>query len=657
MFENSEDGEATPPRDEVNHAASPALRCAIRAYRTISASNRTLLRASDETQLLQDMCTVAVEQGGYIRAGVVYADKGPGKKLVWQVWVGLEDGRAKYFSTNEINEAGYTWEDGPLGQEANAIAVRTERPFTRQNIAAGPIFEDAHYASLRRRVEQEHFMSLTAFPLACNDGVIGTLFMAAAEPDAFDEHEIELLGELAADLAYGIHTLRTRREHEQAQHRIRHLTFYDQQTGLLNRAGLLQLLRTEIEVARATRSALALLCIGVGRFPDICSVLGYTACEEVMQVLVKRLTAVIPDGAAVSSPGDGEFAVVLKNGSVDLALSTSQAVLAALSQPVDLAGALLDPAACIGIAVFPGHAVEPESMARRARAAMHAATGSHERISVYRAGQEQEAAIRLAMVSELRHAIQVGEFELYCQPKVEIETRRPCGAEALLRWRHPARGLISPASFIPLAEQGGLIRSITDWLLEAAFQQVYSWQEDGRDHPLSVNLSVHDLRDQNLVTRVRNLHSTWGIPPRLIQFELTESALMEDPESAMDTLTRLKDLGFGISIDDFGTGYSSLSYLHRFPVDAIKIDQSFVRPMARSQDSSLIVQATIDLGHDLGLHVIAEGVEDQAVWESLETHGCDHAQGYLVALPMPVMDLMKWDRGWRGKSAWRGAAG
>jgi diguanylate cyclase len=640
--------DVSKPRCEGTEAVDPAaLRRAIRAHRTISASNRTLLRATDETQLLHDMCAVAVEHGGYVRAGVAFADKGPAKKLEWMVWVGLEDGKAIDISVKELNDAGYTWDDTALGQDAMGIAIRTRKPFTRQNVVSGPVFQDPQYETLRRRAEESKYMSLTAFPLECDGAVIGALFMAASEPDAFDQQEIDLLSELAADLSYGIHTLRLRREHGKTQETIKRLTFFDQHTGLLNRAGLLQLLRSEIAAARTSRSPLALLYIEVGRFHDICNVLGYAAYDKVMLALIERLAAAAPAGSVVTTPADGEIAVVLKNSNVDAALSAARAGIAALTPPVEVSGALLDTAVAAGIAVFPGHAGDAESLARRARAAMRMGSNSPDRIAIYRAGQEQETASRLGMMSELRHAIECGEFEIYCQPKVEIKTRHPCGAEALIRWRHPVRGQIGPASFIPLAEQGGLICSITDWMLGAAFQQVYAWLEDGMARPLSVNLSAYDLHDGELVNRVRNLHSTWGIPTELIQFELTESALMKDPELAKDTLTRLKDLGFEIWIDDFGTGYSSLSYLHRFPVDAIKIDQSFVRSMAGNRDSGSIVRATIELGHNLGLNVVAEGVENETVWANLEAQGCDIAQGYFVGVPMPVNQYTSWCNRWQ----------
>jgi EAL domain-containing protein (putative c-di-GMP-specific phosphodiesterase class I) len=235
---------------------------------------------------------------------------------------------------------------------------------------------------------------------------------------------------------------------------------------------------------------------------------------------------------------------------------------------------------------------------------------------------------------------------LYCQPKVNIASRRVCGAEALVRWEHPVHGMILTSEFIPLAEQAGLITPLTDWMLESAFSQCYAWHEAGLDWPLAVNLSAHDLRDPDLVDRIRGLFSTWGIGPELIQFELTESALMEDPASALETLTDLKQLGTRLYIDDFGTGYSSLSYLQKLPVDYIKIDQAFVMPMTVSNDSAVIVRSTIELGHNLDMKIVAEGVESQAIWDGLAALGCDVAQGYHISKPMPAEQFRNWETSW-----------
>ena len=232
---------------------------------------------------------------------------------------------------------------------------------------------------------------------------------------------------------------------------------------------------------------------------------------------------------------------------------------------------------------------------------------------------------------------------LYCQPKVHISSRRVCGAEALVRWQHPQHGLLNPAAFIKLAENTGQITPLTYWILDAALGQSYAWREAGLAQPLAVNLSAHDLRDPRLLDRIGSSFATWGAQPDWIQFELTESTLMEDPVGALVTLARLKDLGVKLFIDDFGTGYSSLAYLQKLPVDSIKIDQSFVGKMTAKEDSAVIVRSTIELAHNLGLEVVAEGVENEETWTRLATLGCDVAQGYCISMPIPAEDFKDWE--------------
>jgi EAL domain-containing protein (putative c-di-GMP-specific phosphodiesterase class I) len=233
---------------------------------------------------------------------------------------------------------------------------------------------------------------------------------------------------------------------------------------------------------------------------------------------------------------------------------------------------------------------------------------------------------------------------LYCQPKVDMRERRLCGAEALVRWRHRSQGMINPGEFIKLAEHTGLITPLTFWILGAAVSQTYAWREHGLNVPLAVNLSAHDLRDPQLIERIKGAFATWGAQPDWIQFELTESALMDDPAGSLKTLAQLKDLGAELFIDDFGTGYSSLSYLQKLPIDAIKVDQSFVGDMIRNHDSAVIVRSTVDLAHSLELEVVAEGVESRELWDHMVALGCDVAQGYYIGAPVPAEELAAWAR-------------
>jgi EAL domain-containing protein (putative c-di-GMP-specific phosphodiesterase class I) len=285
-------------------------------------------------------------------------------------------------------------------------------------------------------------------------------------------------------------------------------------------------------------------------------------------------------------------------------------------------------------------------MIRCANAAIHSAKPTSGGYVMYSGTQERENARRLSLMSDLHRAISNDELVLYCQPKVDVKTGSVCGVETLIRWQHPLKGMISPTEFIPIAEQAGMITPLTDWMIEAAFRQSHAWLEVGLKLPLAINLSALDLSDPMLIDRISTLIAAWDIAPALIQFELTESALMVDPVDALDTLVRLKRLGVQLFIDDYGTGQSSLSYLQKLPVDAIKIDQSFIMALMRSRDSALIVRSTIELGHNLGLKVVAEGVDTQATWDRLVAFGCDVAQGYLINMPMPAAEFQEWQVKW-----------
>ncbi|HEX6138211.1 MAG TPA: GGDEF domain-containing phosphodiesterase, partial [Casimicrobiaceae bacterium] len=320
-----------------------------------------------------------------------------------------------------------------------------------------------------------------------------------------------------------------------------------------------------------------------------------------------------------------------------------------LYPPVDLESVQADARGAIGIALYPGHGDDPDELMRRAKVAMYRA-GSRRGYALYSGLLDDERRRRLALIGDLRRAIEADELLLYCQPKAEVATCRLCGAEALMRWRHPQQGMISPTIFVGLAENAGLITPLTHWVLEAAFRERHRWHESEFEQPLAVNLSARDLHDPQLVDRVRGLMSTWGTAPGAMQFELTESALMEEPETVIDTLVRLRDLGIELLVDDYGTGYSSLRYLQQMPVTGIKIDQSFVRRMLTDVDSAAIVRSTIELCHALKLHAVAEGVEDEPVWRALSLLGCDAVQGYYVGRPLPVDEF----KAWASASRWGG---
>jgi len=611
-----------------------------RALRTLSAGNRTLLRAEDETSLLQEMCRVIVELGRYRMAWVGFAEQDEGKTLRPVAHRGFEDG---FFDI-----AHFTWAEGEGGPTAQA--VRTGKPAVVQDIktVAAPHLPIAITEAIDRG-----YGSVAAFPLLVEGRVAGNLTIFAAEPDAFNEQECALLGEMADDLGFGIGTLRMRARHREAEETIRHMAYFDTLTGLPNRTSLQQELTSAIEAVHAAHNPLALLIIKIGHFQEISDTLGYEEADLLVREMARRLSQLAGEGQSVARAGEDEFALALPNTSAEVAIRLAQRIMREVCDPVPLGPLTVDPHAYIGVAMFPGHGNTADAILRRAKIAAVQAKRTAAKFALYQGTADQECTRRLALMSDLRSAIDKNELLLYCQPKVSISSGEVCGAEALVRWQHAQHGMIATGEFIALAERAGLIMPLTRWVLETAFRQSHTWFEQGIRQPLSVNLSAQDLRDPRLVDRISSLFATWAMPPEMIQFELTESALMEDPIGALKTLQRLKALGVELFIDDFGTGYSSLSYLQKLPVDSLKIDQSFVGSMLTNAGSGVIVRSTVELGHNLGLGVVAEGVESEAQWDSLRALGCDTAQGHFVGFPIPTEQFVDWEAHcqWRHRPA------
>ena len=340
--------------------------------------------------------------------------------------------------------------------------------------------------------------------------------------------------------------------------------------------------------------------------------------------------------------GGDEFLVLVEGADTERALALARRVQLALDIPIEFEGMQLFLDASIGVASFPRDGDTAEGLLGRADIAMYDAKASADRCAAYRTGRDEGQKERLALVNALRLAIPRGELRLEFQPKWDLRRRQAAHAEALVRWQHPELGLLMPGRFITLAEHSGRIREITEWALDAALRDTAIWQAEGVRMGVAVNLSALDLLNPDLPEYVRQVLRKHKIAPTDLLLEITESMLMRDAISALAILHELRDLGVELAIDDFGTGYSSLSYLQKLPVSELKIDRGFVRNMVKGDEAEVIVRATIDLGHNLGLRVIAEGVEDASALALLHTMGCDQAQGYFIARPMPASAIARW---------------
>jgi diguanylate cyclase (GGDEF)-like protein len=386
------------------------------------------------------------------------------------------------------------------------------------------------------------------------------------------------------------------------------------------------------------------MLLDLDRFKEVNDTLGHHYGDELLRDLGPRLAeAMGPDGLVARLGGD-EFAVLPAEatGDTDELEAIARRLIHCVQQPVTVDEMTLDVGVSIGVARFPRDGADPHSLLRSADVAMYAAKEAHSGCKVYAAALDRHSVRRLSVLSEFRRALDSDEIVVFYQPIMYMDGTRVHGAEGLVRWQHPELGLLPPSDFIPIVEQTGLIAPLTRHVLEQAVARCASWRRAGKDLTVSVNLSVRNLLDPDLTSLIGDLLTLYGLTPEALQLEITESMLMSDPERSLVTLTRLNQLGVGLSVDDYGTGYSSLANLRRLPIDELKIDRSFVSPMLSDESDLIIVRSTINLGHDLGLKVVAEGVEDEATLHRLGGLGCDFAQGYHFSKPLSPDAFHEW---------------
>jgi diguanylate cyclase (GGDEF)-like protein len=440
-------------------------------------------------------------------------------------------------------------------------------------------------------------------------------------------------------LALGRQSAAVRREAERTAHQAMH----DELTGLPNR--LLFRDRTERAIAAAHREGIetAVLLMDVDGFREINDTLGHHAGDRVIAAVAARLRGVLRSSDTLARLGGDEFAILLPRIMEESdAVQLAGRVRTALASPLVLRGVPLDIRASIGIAAYPEHGDDVDSLLQHAEIAMYVAKDTRTSMQVYDPSTDDHSTERLALVGELRHALDRNEIVVHYQPKATMWDGRVRSVEALVRWQHPERGLIGPYEFVHLAEHTGLIRPLTHHVLRVALEQCRAWRDRGLDLSVAVNLSVRDLVDLDLPGAIAAELDRFGLEPRFLGIEITETMLVLDPNRTIEVLARLHEMGVRISLDDFGTGYSSLSYLQRLPVDELKIDRSFIRGLTGSETDTSIVEATVALARKLGLATVAEGVECADTWERLLRLGCDVAQGYFISRPLPAEALEAW---------------
>jgi diguanylate cyclase (GGDEF)-like protein len=601
-----------------------------RALRLLSSCHQLLIHADDESTLLNNVCRLVVEAGPYLLAWVSVAEHDE-RKSVRSL---AQYGRVEYLQTVDI-----TWADRERGRGPTGMAIRTGEVQVCQDLV-----KDARMGPWREGILKHGFRGSAALPLKDARGTFGALTIYAAAPDAFIAEEIELLRELAGDLAYGIRALRTRAEHRAAEDKLEFLAHHDPLTRLPNRLLLRDRFEQAIAGAQRNQGRVAMLFLDLDSFKEINDSLGHEVGDRLLVQVAERLQSCVRHTDTVSREGGDEFVVLLADiGTLAAADRVAQQILGAVDRPFEIGGSSLHTTLSIGISVYPDDGSDFDTLRRNSDAALFVAKDGGR--NTYRFFDEQmnrDVLERLRMQASLRSALKNEEFRLHYQPMMRLRDRRITGMEALIRWQRADGSLVAPGEFIGVAEQSGLIIPIGEWALNEACRQAMEWREAGMPElVVAVNLSVVQFRRGSILEAVASALTWSGLPPACLELELTESMLLHDTETALETLRALKRIGVKLSIDDFGTGYCSLAYVKRLAVDKLKIARNFIRELVESAEDAAIVRAIIQLGHTLALELVAEGVETEAQLDFLRRNNCDLIQGYLISRPLAPADFRR----------------
>ncbi len=470
---------------------------------------------------------------------------------------------------------------------------------------------------------------------------VGVLTLEMSQPVNLSAHMFAVAATIAVVLRLVIaahESLQGSRQLEGA----RHQASTDDLTGLLNRRGFYARAAERLEAAVLRQKPTAMMIVDLDHFKEFNDSLGHTAGDQMLEEIAARVARAVPSGSVVGRLGGDEFAVVLPTGNdMPASRAAARAIQHALVDPIQLEGISCHSSASIGIAMAPDDGVDRTTLMRCADIAMYSAKKQSTGIEFFDGGGEFSRD-RVELAAELRNAVGNGQLTLHYQPKGDLKNGRVDGVEALVRWEHPRRGLLQPAEFLPIGERYGLVRQLTHTVLEMALEQEAAWRQDGIELTIAVNISGADLLDTGFPAEVAGLLERYETRPGALQLEITENTVMIDPGRALDVLARLSELGITFALDDFGTGSSSLAYIKRLPISELKIDGSFVMQMAKESDDAVIVRSTIELGRNLGLSVVAEGVETDSQWHQLIDYGCDVAQGFYLSKPLPPEQLIEW---------------
>jgi diguanylate cyclase (GGDEF)-like protein/PAS domain S-box-containing protein len=589
----------------------------------ISGINAAIVRTSDREALLQEICRITVDTGELALAAVFQVD--PARESVGLVAV--EPPESEFLRDAEMS---FT-DDALLRSASLSRVLSTERPVVTNDVSAS--LDLVNRAPMLRH----GLRSLAAFPLLESGAVVGVFCLFASQLHFFDSEEVKLLTEVADNLSHAL-------DHIGKSKRLDYLAYHDDLTGLPNRELLLELAGQSLTAARREGRPLAMLLVDVGRFRQINETLGRRGGDELLIQVARRLRGVAGAEGTVARFDGNSFALLVLGIEGDAALSTlvEDAILGALRDSFLIGGTELRISVRIGAALFPSDGDEAETLIANAEAALRKAKASGQPYLSYRPAMNARVAEQMSLETRLRRAVEAREFVLHYQPKVELKTGAVVGLEALIRWQEPGKGLIPPGAFIGVLEETGLIGDVGRWVVEEAALQYHAWSKAGLSPPrIAVNVSALQLASRDFVAKLERVLQWYPAGESGIDLEITESVFVDDLEGSIDKLAMARAKGLGVAIDDFGTGYSSLSYLGRLPIDALKIDRSFVTGMTDDPQSTSIVTTIISLAHALDLKVIAEGVETEAQSQLLRLLKCDQIQGYLISRPVPPDEAAK----------------
>ncbi|WP_342620531.1 EAL domain-containing protein [Rhodoferax sp. GW822-FHT02A01] len=592
-----------------------------RVYGMLSSINSLIVRATSREQLLRESCQVAVEKGQYQLAWIGSLGEGSSEGEV-QAWCG-DDGT--YVRLIRLTTA----LDAPFSSRPASRALQSLKPIVSNDVRADPTLAELVDTMLARGLHSQ-----ACFPLVIGHQPVGVLTLCSAELNAFDAQEIQLLVELSGNISFAL-------DHIQKGERLNYMAYFDALTGLPNSASLTERLEQGIAASAAQQRKLALVLMDVERFKAVNQAYGRQGGDALLRQLAQRLLACPDTRLQAARISADRFALLLQDmADVDeVARWMTQQYRDWFDTPFVIQGQVLHVSAKMGVAIYPTDGSDAETLYRNTEAVLKKAKSSNERVLFYDVRMAEAVSERLALEGKLRLALKRDEFVLHYQAKVDVDTRRLEGVEALIRWNSPELGLVQPSRFIPLLEESGLIVEVGLWALRRAAQDHARWRAQGLVAPrIAVNVSAVQLREADFVSRVTKLLGE-QVAPQGIDIELTESLLMEDVESNIEKLNALRSYGVRLSIDDFGTGYSSMAYLSKLPAEILKIDRAFILTMLDDPDTMTLVSTMISMAHSLRMKVVAEGVETEEQAKILRLLRCDQMQGFLIGRPVPFEEL------------------